>query len=32
MEFLYFMFNLVAVILMGGFLFSLIEKVFNNDN
>ena len=32
MEFLYFMFNVVAAVLVGSFLFNLIEKMFNNDN
>ena len=29
MEFLMFMFNLVVVVLIGSFLFNLIEKIFD---
>ena len=32
MEFLMFMVNMVVVVLVGSFLFSLIERMFNNDN
>jgi len=29
MEFLYFMFNVVVAVLVGSFLFRLIEKIFD---
>ena len=32
MEFLMFMFNVVVAVFVGSFLFSLIERMFNNDN
>jgi len=31
MEFLMFMLNMVVAVLVGSFLFSLIERMFNND-
>ena len=30
MEFLYFMFNVVVAVLVGSFLFRLIERIFDN--
>ena len=31
MEFLMFIFNVVAAVLVGSYLFSLIERMFSND-
>ena len=31
MEFLYFMVNVVVVVLIGSFLFKLIDRMFDND-
>ena len=31
MEFLYFMVNIVVIVLVGSFVFNLIERMSNND-
>ena len=31
MEFLYFMVNVVVIVLIGSFLFKLIERMFDNE-
>ena len=31
MEFLYFMVNIVVIVLVGSFVFNLIERMFDNE-